>query len=306
MSDKKQVIYDKYPRFLKNCHIAVDDGWLPVVEGLCEKIEQFYQKLPPEEQAEADKIGNYVGCQIKEKFGGLRYYLDGGTTEIYKWIDEAEEACWKICEYCGAEGKLRYGGWLKTLCDTCELHSKINRWRRAKNIDIQFLKDNHVRLYYFGLGFIQLKIDETYRLHFYSSELPPITEDIHNHRYGFQSRILKGSLTNYLYSIADGSDFIMTNESCNPDIEAPSEKRLCDAALAGKVTYEAGKQYYMDHGDFHRVEADNCVTLLVRTDYKKGFAQVVTPANKESVCPFSKQIPEERLWKIIEKMINED
>lgn len=166
-------------------------------------------------------------------------------------------------------------------------------------------------MYYFGLGFIQLKIDDTYRLHFYSPELPPITEDIHNHRYDFYSRILKGSLTNYRYSIANGSDFIMSNESCNPDIDAPANKKFCNAALASQNTYTgdksyADKSYRVAHDEFHRVEATNCITLLSRSDYKKEFAQVVVPRNKESVCPFSKQIPEKRLWEIIENMINED
>ena len=64
---KKDSIYKKYPRFLKNCYISVGDGWLPIVEDLCEKIEQVYQNLSPEEKAEADRVGNYKGCQFKEK-----------------------------------------------------------------------------------------------------------------------------------------------------------------------------------------------------------------------------------------------
>lgn len=119
---KRKVIYDKYPRFLEKCYISAGEGWFPVIDELCQKIENVYQSLSPEEKAEADKRGSYKGCQIKEKFGGLRFYVDGETLEIHKWIDEAEETCWAICEYCGAEGKRRNSSyWIKTLCDACEL-----------------------------------------------------------------------------------------------------------------------------------------------------------------------------------------
>jgi len=58
------------------------------------------------------------------------------------------------------------------------------------------------------------------------------------------------------------------------------------------------------HDEFHRVKATDCITLLSRSDYKKEFAQIITPINQESICPFSKQIPEEQLWNIIKKMIS--
>lgn len=64
-------------------------------------------------------------CQVKEKFGGLRFYLEKYTSNddtnafINKRITEAEKACADICEVCGAPGKLIVGGWWATLCDTC-------------------------------------------------------------------------------------------------------------------------------------------------------------------------------------------
>src|SRR5271170_5939334 len=97
-----------------------------------------------------------------------------------------------------------------------------------KDIDLKALKKNHARLYYFGLGFIQLKINEWERLHFYSAKLPPITEDIHNHRYGFLSRILKGKLGNHVFDISDVANpdgkHLLVNESCNPEIKASKEE----------------------------------------------------------------------------------
>jgi len=304
---ESKTLYDKYSRFLENCHVTIGDGWFPVVDALCQKIENAYQALPLEEKTDAALNGAYKGCQIKEKFGGLRFYVDGETPEITRWIAEAEEACWKICENCGSPGNRDNSShWIMVLCKGCSLQRKISKWRTAKDIDLQLLKDNHVRLYYFGLGFIQLKVDEVFRLHFYSPKLPPITEDIHNHRYDFYSRILKGSITSSQYSIANGSDFILSNESCNPEIEAPAERRFCNAALASQRTNVAGEAYRITHDEFHKVVAENCITLLSRSDYKKEFAQVVIKASDEpSVCPFSKQIPEKALWEIIEEMLDE-
>jgi len=55
--------------------------------------------------------------QVKEKFGGLRFYIsntpEGGDSVISKY----ETLSYNVCEVCGDHGYLRGGGWLKTLCD---------------------------------------------------------------------------------------------------------------------------------------------------------------------------------------------
>lgn len=55
--------------------------------------------------------------QIKEKFGGLRFYVAGASDSLYEAIDAAEKLSYKTCEECGKEGHLRSGGWIRTLCD---------------------------------------------------------------------------------------------------------------------------------------------------------------------------------------------
>ena len=67
----------------------------------------------------------YKIFQIKEKFGGLRYYFESTFTdneityEIMCYaVEEAEARCARTCEVCGADGILRINnGWYKTLCD---------------------------------------------------------------------------------------------------------------------------------------------------------------------------------------------
>jgi hypothetical protein len=56
-------------------------------------------------------------CQVKEKFGGLRFYINAASEPIWKRISQAEHESYKICETCGQPGKLRRIGWWKTLCD---------------------------------------------------------------------------------------------------------------------------------------------------------------------------------------------
>jgi hypothetical protein len=57
-------------------------------------------------------------CQVKEKFGGLRFYINEGTSDVHKRISQAEIESMSTCEVTGKLGKLRTDiGWYRTLCD---------------------------------------------------------------------------------------------------------------------------------------------------------------------------------------------
>lgn len=63
--------------------------------------------------------------QVKEKFGGLRFYMSATTEAIHDTIARAAEKSFHSCEDCGRPGKLRRRrGWLATLCDE---HAKKRR-----------------------------------------------------------------------------------------------------------------------------------------------------------------------------------
>ena len=56
--------------------------------------------------------------QIKEKFGGLRFYIGSGTEEIHDIISKYEGISYETCEVCGEKGKpYRNMPWHRTLCD---------------------------------------------------------------------------------------------------------------------------------------------------------------------------------------------
>jgi hypothetical protein len=56
-------------------------------------------------------------CQVKEKFGGLRFYTNAMSDECHKIVSKYESLSYETCEKCGEPGRLRQGGWLSTLCD---------------------------------------------------------------------------------------------------------------------------------------------------------------------------------------------
>lgn len=67
-----------------------------------------------------DLIPQVVAVQVKEKFGTLRFYYDGGDSVINGMVRMAESMSATTCEECGAAGKQRSGGWIRTLCDEHE------------------------------------------------------------------------------------------------------------------------------------------------------------------------------------------
>ena len=58
--------------------------------------------------------------QVKEKFGGLRFYVSGGDEKLHDAIGLVEEQSFHVCELCGAGGRVvkLNSGWLQTRCNT--------------------------------------------------------------------------------------------------------------------------------------------------------------------------------------------
>lgn len=73
------------------------------------KNDTCYRKIKSE-------VHQVVAAQVKEKFGGLRFYVDGGDDEIYAMISFAEAMSYRMCEECGSPGTTGGRGWIRTLC----------------------------------------------------------------------------------------------------------------------------------------------------------------------------------------------
>ena len=76
-------------------------GWESFVEPIIKKCEEKGLTI----------------MQIKEKYGGLRFYYGPMDDEVDAMVEAAEEQSYRTCEVCGGPGMLRDGGWLQTLCD---------------------------------------------------------------------------------------------------------------------------------------------------------------------------------------------
>lgn len=89
------------------------DGWYNIIDTLCATIvNRQYNKIIRKE--ELDQV---VATQVKEKFGSLRFYYNGGDDYVDGAVSLAESLSERTCEKCGAPGKSRGQGWYYTACD---------------------------------------------------------------------------------------------------------------------------------------------------------------------------------------------
>lgn len=96
--------YPDRPTIKQATFFDVGSGWYFLIKELIEDLI----KLGWDKQV----------CQVKEKFGGLRFYINGASNEAHKRISEAENLSYETCETCGEKGELRTNiGWHTTLCD---------------------------------------------------------------------------------------------------------------------------------------------------------------------------------------------
>lgn len=95
---------------------AVGAGWWPILTNLCANIQHHIDW----KNKNSEVVPQVTVNQIKEKFGGLRFYYSGGDDTIDGMVRMAEAWAGNSCEECGAPGESRQGGWIKTLCDTHE------------------------------------------------------------------------------------------------------------------------------------------------------------------------------------------
>lgn len=126
---KEKLIQDYPALFSGRGSPDCGDGWYTIVDGLCDILTNHIQYAIPEEIR--DQV--YV-TQIKEKFGGLRFYMNHEDDFMTGAITMAEYISDRTCERCGLPGTKRtIGGWVLTLCDKdAELRKEENEQRRKE------------------------------------------------------------------------------------------------------------------------------------------------------------------------------
>ncbi len=127
-AENTKYLLEKYPGLYQQYHLPenqtcmcwgfdCDDGWFHIIDKLSEEIT----KIAPNVQA----------SQVKEKFGALRFYIDGIDTDttilddVYSLINNAEDASYRTCETCGStENVTQTKGWITSLCELCKISKK--------------------------------------------------------------------------------------------------------------------------------------------------------------------------------------
>jgi hypothetical protein len=100
---------DDLKKSLISFGLDIGDGWFELVKELVINI------------AKLDVDHKVKVFQVKEKFGTLRFYIDGGNDKINELISIAEHKSERICEVCGDDGYIdnsKY--WVVALCDKCK------------------------------------------------------------------------------------------------------------------------------------------------------------------------------------------
>lgn len=88
---------------------GIGDGWYKLIYELVRDIRDNDLKK-----------GDWItkATQVKEKFGGLRFYVTGSSDKNWTLIRNAEQKSFSICEVTGSEVEVGswVDGWLQTLC----------------------------------------------------------------------------------------------------------------------------------------------------------------------------------------------
>ncbi len=152
----QEKLFKRYPKIFKQKDLPADqtcmcwgidvgDGWYTLLDILCRDIQNHIDqmkrmhdhqkaKLDPESTA----LENYPyveqveAVQVKEKFGGLRFYYQGGDDYIRGLVDMTESMSYRTCELCGKPGRNTKGGWINTFCPE---HAA------EKNVELDYSED---------------------------------------------------------------------------------------------------------------------------------------------------------------------
>ena len=123
-------LFEKYPKIFKQKDLPMtqtcmcwgidcNNGWYWLIDKLCEKL-QYDIDNNNQPQIEA--------TQVKQKFGGLRFYVAGSNEFQFEIINFAEFLSYSICEKCGTtkDVKQNTGGYIQSLCSRCRKEDEKN------------------------------------------------------------------------------------------------------------------------------------------------------------------------------------
>lgn len=116
--DEMKWVPGKGMEVVKKGEPTWDEKFVRVVFGPTEKISAnvTVPRLGLKRLAITRVNTGFAVEQVKEKFGTLRFYCPGND-RIWNLVRMAERLSAVTCEKCGEYGKVRGGGWTRTLCN---------------------------------------------------------------------------------------------------------------------------------------------------------------------------------------------
>ena len=104
--------------------IECGDGWYGIIDYLCKMIMMCEEdKIDTPEEKEGMVC---QATQVKEKYGGLRFYVCGANDEQWKYIEAVELMSYGVCENCGTTIDVHQTkGWISSLCPKCMRKKRI-------------------------------------------------------------------------------------------------------------------------------------------------------------------------------------
>lgn len=127
--DSLDILIEKYPIVFANMNpnteSSIPPGWFNHIDKLCADLhEMLATELMENPDTKEEPL--FIIEQIKEKYGGLRFYFFCNTKnmpffkKLQQLIDKAEDESYSICEVTGKLGTLCKSGWhFKTLSEEC-------------------------------------------------------------------------------------------------------------------------------------------------------------------------------------------
>lgn len=116
-------LFEKYPKIFRQkdldktqtcmCWgIECGDGWFALIDELCNNLQSHIDN---------DKLQQIEAVQVKEKWGGLRFYTNNTNSIQLAIINFAESLSYKICEQCSSmdDVSLTQTSWKRSLCKKC-------------------------------------------------------------------------------------------------------------------------------------------------------------------------------------------
>jgi hypothetical protein len=124
-----------------------------------------------------------------------------------------------------------------------------------------------------GLGFIQLVLGGNQRMHVWHPDLPRRNcyhySAIHNHRFSFTSRVLKGTQQNVrceIEIVKEGTDLLISHNGPRSDKGGRLSYPVAEVKVhrLGLEKFEAGEEYFMPMYGYHYTPCEGIVVTVLK------------------------------------------